>query len=248
MSRQGFIGVGFATLVILAWLCLHVWGVFAYRWTTTGLALAPILVLVQAWLGTAMFIVAHDAIHASLAPGRPGLNASIGQLAVGLYAGFSYGKLARSHQRHHAKPGTRLDPDFHADAPDRLVPWLTAFFLQHFGWAEFAKVTAVLVIYLMLGAKVPNLVVFWALPAALSALQLFYFGTFLPHRHTSEPFADQHRARSQTQSAVMSLLTCLNFGACHHEHHLRPDLPWWRLPQARGVRGATRGADAPGAE
>ena len=248
MTRQGLMGLTFASFVILAWLCLHVWSVFGYRWTAVGLALAPFLILTQAWLGTAMFIVAHDAIHGSLAPGRPSLNASVGQLAVGLYAGFSYSKLSSAHRRHHAEPGTRLDPDFHADAPDRLIPWLTAFFRQHFGWAEFARVTAVLVIYLVLGAQLPNLVAFWAVPAGLSALQLFYFGTFLPHRHTGEPFVDQHRARSQAQSTAMSFLTCLNFGACHHEHHLRPDLPWWRLPQARRPTGGTTGADAPAAE
>lgn len=248
MTRQGLIGVAFAAVVIMAWLGLHVWGVFAYRWTMASVALAPILVLVQAWLGTAMFIVAHDAIHGSLAPHRPGLNASLGQVAVGLYAGFSYRKLGRAHQLHHAEPGTRLDPDFHPDAPTQLAPWLKAFFLQHFGWAEFARVTAVLVIYLVLGARASNLVVFWALPAGLSALQLFYFGTFLPHRHTDVPFADHHRARSQTQSPPMSLLTCLNFGAYHHEHHLRPDLPWWRLPQAKASRGATTVGDAGAAE
>ncbi|MFA9473554.1 MAG: fatty acid desaturase [Filomicrobium sp.] len=29
----------------------------------------------------------------------------------------------------------------------------------------------------------------------------------------------------------MSLLTCFHFGY-HHEHHLQPDVPWWRLPDA----------------
>ena len=31
---------------------------------------------------------------------------------------------------------------------------------------------------------------------------------------------------------LASLLTCFHFGM-HHEHHLSPNTPWWRLPEAR---------------
>ncbi|HYD98464.1 MAG TPA: fatty acid desaturase, partial [Alphaproteobacteria bacterium] len=35
---------------------------------------------------------------------------------------------------------------------------------------------------------------------------------------------------------LVSLLTCYHFGH-HHEHHLRPDVPWWRLPSLRPRSG-----------
>ena len=77
---------------------------------------------------------------------------------------------------------------------------------------------------------------FWALPAILSAFQLFYFGTYLPHRAEDEAFGDAHRARSNDFSWTMSLLTCFHFGY-HHEHHDNPAVPWWRLPATR-IEGA----------
>ena len=73
------------------------------------------------------------------------------------------------------------------------------------------------------------MLVFWALPALLSSVQLFYFGTFRPHRHDDSPFADDHNARSNGFGWLASLLSCFHFGY-HHEHHLAPQVPWWRLP------------------
>ena len=94
--------------------------------------------------------------------------------------------------------------------------------------------TAVLVAYLLMGAHVANLILFWAVPAILSALQLFVFGTWLPHRHhrTAESFPDHHNARTIPMPWIASLLTCFHFGL-HHEHHLSPTTPWWRLPEMR---------------
>ena len=86
----------------------------------------------------------------------------------------------------------------------------------------------VLIALFGLGARPANLLAFWAAPALLSALQLFTFGTWLPHRHTDQPFADAHHARSSGYGPLLSLLTCFHFGR-HHEHHLTPWRPWWRL-------------------
>ena len=69
----------------------------------------------------------------------------------------------------------------------------------------------------------------------LSSLQLFAFGTWLPHRRGEQPFADRHRARSSGFGWLASLLTCFHFGY-HHEHHLWPGVPWWRLPRVRTRR------------
>lgn len=226
-------GIALAFAIGAAWLALHVHGVFFHRLTTGGLAVAPLLILLQCWLSVGLFIVAHDCMHGSLAPGRPGINAAIGRTMLLLYAGFWFDALLAKHADHHRNPGTALDPDFNADAPTRFWPWYRRFLLEYFGWSQLATIALVLTVETqVLGASLANALLFWALPAILSSLQLFAFGTYLPHRHGRGGFADDHRARSSDFSWLGSLLTCFHFGY-HHEHHLRPGVPWWGLPRIR---------------
>jgi beta-carotene ketolase (CrtW type) len=229
---QGAIGLSLALLIVAAWLGLHVHGVYFYRWNAWSWVVVPLAMAVQTWLSVGLFIIAHDAIHGSLAPGRPWLNRVVGQLCVGLYAGFRFSRLEGNHHRHHEESGTGGDPDFDPDAPGRLVPWFLRFFRTYFGGVEFAVLTVWLgVAIFVLGAAPANLIAFWGLPAILSAFQLFFFGTWLPHHHddAARPFEDHHNARSNGFGPLLSLLTCFHFGR-HHEHHLHPYLPWWRIP------------------
>lgn len=232
-SRQTAVGLTLAALIVGAWLTLHVYGVFLHPLSGWGLVAAPLMIALQSWLGAGMFIVAHDAMHGSLAPGRPGLNRAIGRTCVVLYAGFSYDHLERAHHAHHRNPGTAEDPDFHAESPRAFWPWYLKFFRTYFGWREFGLLTGVIAAHLVLfRAELGPLLLFWAVPSILSSLQLFYFGTWLPHRHGDAPFADRHNARTLPRSWLWSLLTCFHFGR-HHEHHLSPATPWWRLPTVR---------------
>lgn len=238
-ARQAASGLGIAGLVAAGWLALHVYGVFLHPWGPAGIALAPLLVLAQTWLNVGLFIVAHDAMHGSLAPGRPALNRAVGATCLFLYAGFRFGRLRAKHHEHHRFAGTAGDPDFHPEAPKAFWPWYGRFFRQYFGWRELAWLTLLVGVYRgVLGASMPNLLLFWAAPALLSSLQLFAFGTWLPHR-AGDDFTDRHRARSNAYPAWLSLLTCFHFGGFHHEHHLHPHLPWWRLPGS-GRGPATR--------
>lgn len=181
--------------------------------------------------------MAHDAIHGTLAPGRPGLNRAVGQVCVALYAGFDFDTLAREHRAHHRHPGTARDPDFDPDHPNAFWPWYLRFFRHYFGWRQFAALAgASVALAMLLGPRAPLMLPFWALPAILSSAQLFYFGTYLPHRHEAAPFADAHRARSAGFSWPVSLLTCFHFGH-HHAHHAMPWVPWWRLPRAQHQTG-----------
>jgi beta-carotene ketolase (CrtW type) len=233
---QAAIGLSLAVLILCAWLGLHVYGVYFHRWSGWGWIATPLVVAVQTWLSVGLFIIAHDAIHGSLAPGWPRLNHAVGQLCVGLYAGFRFGRLAGNHHRHHTDSGTEGDPDFHPGAPRRLWPWFYRFFTTYFGLAELAVLAVWLATaVLLLGASPVNMLVFWALPALLSAFQLFVFGTWLPHRHGEAGFDDHHNARSNNFGPLLSLLTCFHFGR-HHEHHLYPYLPWWRLPDMRSAK------------
>lgn len=232
--RQSLIGLSLAALVMGGWLALHVWSVFLLELGPAEALFAPLLIAVLTWLSVGLFIVAHDAMHGSLAPRRPGLNRGVGTACLLIYAGFWFPRLLQKHYAHHRSPGTPDDPDFHAERPGSFWPWYARFFRRYFGWREFAWVAAVSALYLLLGANLLNVWLFWAAPSLLSSLQLFAFGTWLPHRAEVTEFADEHRARSNRFPRWLSLLTCFHFGGFHHEHHTHPHLPWWRLPEARG--------------
>ena len=237
-ARQARIGLTIAAAIAGAWLAIHITGIFFWTWTPASVPVAALLMVVQAWLSTGLFIVAHDAMHGALAPGRPRVNRAVGTACLALYAGLSYRRLLPKHHAHHAAPGTEDAPDFHPGQPRRALPWFVRFFSGYYTHAQIGRITIAAIAYLLLGASLlNNIVVFWAVPALLALGQLFVFGTYLPHRHGDEPFSDRHRARSTRVGPLLSLLTCYHFGGYHHEHHLSPNTPWWALP---GVRRTAR--------
>lgn len=226
-------GLLLAAMLVAAWLAIHIGAIFFWQWRPELVPIAIVLVLVQAWLSTGLFIVAHDCMHNSLAPGWPRLSQAVGTLCLGLYAALSYRALLPKHHAHHATPGTAADPDFHADDPRRLLPWFVRFFTNYYTHGQILRITGVAIFYMLLGASLLDIAIFWAIPASLALVQLFVFGTYLPHRHSSDLFADDHRARSNKLSPFSSLISCFHFGAYHHEHHLSPETAWWRLPAYR---------------
>ena len=233
-------GLVLAALIGAGWLALHIGGIFFWRWRLLTAPLALAMMLVQAWLSTGLFIVAHDCMHGSLAPGQRRVNTAIGTLCLGAYAALSYPALLPKHHAHHAAPGTAGDPDFHDAAPRRFLPWFVGFFRSYYTHGQILRITAAAIAYLLLGASLVNIVAFWAVPALIALVQLFLFGTYLPHRRDDRPFVDAHNARSSALSPLASLVTCFHFGAYHHEHHLSPGTPWWRLPRLRDGRPAPR--------
>lgn len=237
--RQTAIGIALALAIIAGWLALHITAVFFLPIERVGVAGAMLIVALLCWLNVGLFIVAHDAMHGSLAPGRRGVNHAFGRVALALYAGFSFDRLMPKHFDHHRAPGTERDPDFHADHPRHLWRWYGAFMRQYFGVREFLVLSLFTAFYLLIGANYANVLLFWALPAILSSVQLFYFGTYRPHRVEDDPFSDDHRARSSGLGWLWSLLSCYHFGY-HHEHHVAPGVPWWRLPAERRARAPAR--------
>lgn len=239
-SRQRLVGLTIAGLIIGTWLAVHLFGIFVWVAETHGWLLAGALILLQAWLSTGLFIIAHDATHGALAPARPQWNRAIGTLCLMLYAGISYRQLLPKHAAHHRHAGTGEDPDFHAGSPRRLLPWFGRFFATYYTHGQFVRITVAMLVYtLVLGAAYGNILLFWGVPALLALGQLFFFGTYLPHRHEEGEFADGHRARSLKVSPAVSLLTCFHFGGYHHEHHLSPGTAWWQLPDFRRSRQAS---------
>ncbi|RYD23158.1 MAG: beta-carotene ketolase, partial [Lysobacteraceae bacterium] len=78
-----------AAALVVSWLTIHITGIFFWRWSWATVPLALVMIAVQTWLSTGLFIVAHDAMHGALAPTRPQLNRAIGATALSLYACLS---------------------------------------------------------------------------------------------------------------------------------------------------------------
>jgi len=184
-------------------------------------------ILVQTYFYTGLFITGHDAMHRQVSPNRR-VNNFIGYAAVFLFAGMSYKRLIRNHWDHHRYPGTEKDPDYYTRSQN-FFAWWFMFLIRYLTiWQLLAMAVIYNVLNRLAGIPVPSLLVLWILPAVLSTFQLFFFGTYLPHRtpHTHE--MGKHRARTQKKNHVWAMLSCYFFGY-HYEHHASPGTPWWQL-------------------
>jgi beta-carotene ketolase (CrtW type) len=225
MTRETTINLVLALLILMLWGGLLALGLWL---RPMPLLFAPVLIGAMSVAHVGLFIVAHDAMHGALVPAHPRLNRALGRLCLLLYVGFEYDHLLGPHRQHHLAPGTDDDPDFDSAHPASFWPWYVNFLRHYVTWRQPAIVLLVLLGGTALGLAPGRLAMFWLLPCLLASLQLFGFGTFLPHRHGAA-FADAHRARGQDWPFWASLLSCFHFGSRHHLHHLRPGLPWWRL-------------------
>lgn len=228
VDRRGVIA---AVTIIGLWLvsltALLMWRPFP-SWPAVAMAVAW-----QTFLSTGLFITAHDAMHGTVAPHDRRLNGTLGSVAVTLYAAFSFNRLLREHRRHHQAPGTASDPDFHAARSDNPLLWYVRFVRNYVTWWQILVMAAVFNILAHgLGVAEANLLWFWVLPSLLSTVQLFFFGTYLPHRGRSGGHRDRHNAASNEWPAWLSFVTCYHFGY-HWEHHMSPHVPWWKLPSER---------------
>ena len=189
-----------------------------------------------AWLTllyTGLFITAHDAMHGTVFPANRKINDIIGQISVRLYAFFSYKNLITKHWEHHRYPASEKDPDFHDGKHPGFIGWYFHFMTNYLSWQQLLGMAILFnLLQYIFQLSIQNLIVFWVIPALLSTIQLFYFGTYLPHRELSEPYRDHHRARSNNFSIFFSLLSCYHFGY-HWEHHEYPHIAWWKLPSVR---------------
>ncbi len=234
VARVGeWTGVAWALLLLGTWSGLLGWLLLRYDAHLTS-PLTWLLVWPMTHLYTGLFITAHDAMHGTLAPGRARLNRALGTAAALLFAFNWYPRLLPRHHAHHRHVATPDDPDFHDGQHSGFVPWLARFAWQY---VTIWQVLAMAVTYNLLklaGVAVPNLLLYWIAPAVLATVQLFYFGTWLPHRGEHAP-TNRHHARSQPRHHVWAFLTCYFFGY-HYEHHEQPAVPWWRLWQTRATR------------
>jgi beta-carotene/zeaxanthin 4-ketolase len=210
-----------------------VWAISLWNCAQIEVRNVPIVYLLcliswQTWLYTGLFITAHDGMHGSIHP-SPKMNRSIGQLCLWLYAGFDYLQLLAKHQLHHQYPASDRDPDFHDGKTAHFWGWYGHFVWEHISWRQLINLVLIFGLYAIIcQCSIVNIILFWILPSLLSSLQLFYFGTFLPHREPEGGYTNRHRATTIDRSSFWSLITCYHFGY-HYEHHNSPQTPWWRL-------------------
>ncbi|MDZ7314578.1 MAG: fatty acid desaturase [candidate division KSB1 bacterium] len=216
-----------AALILLCWAALLIL-LFSLRGKQTAAFALP-GILLQTFLYTGVFITAHDAIHGSIVPRRHRLNSLIGALCLGLYALFPYRQVREKHFLHHRFPASSKDPDYHDGRRPSFFGWYFTFLRRYLSWNQLLGMAVIFNIFHHL-FHVPtlNLMLFWVVPSLLSTLQLFFFGTFLPHREPVGGYRDRHRAVSSSLKPFWSLLACYHFDY-HWEHHEYPSIPWWKL-------------------
>ena len=225
-SSKDFKGVLIALLIIGAWFLslfylLQIQINFWNPWIYLG-------VLIQMHLYTGLFITAHDAMHGLVSDNKR-LNHAIGWFSSLLYSYNFYWKLFPKHHEHHRFVATENDPDYHPS--HNFFIWYWSFITTYLSIWQFLLM-AVTFNVLKLFVPQVNLIVFWMVPAILATLQLFYFGTYLPHKgnHTNK-----HHSGSQAKNHIWAFFSCYFFGY-HYEHHDSPGTPWWRLWKVKESR------------
>ena len=176
--------------------------------------------LLQMHLYTGLFITAHDGMHGTISSISP-LNYFLGTLCTASYALFSFKKLNTSHHKHHDFVGEDEDPDVHNHG---FFKWYFTFMKNYLSIYQIIGMAIVFNV-LNLWFPVENLILFWVVPSLLSTLQLFYFGTYVPHKNTP---ANKHKSTTLKKNHIWAFITCYFFGY-HYEHHEYPWVPWWKL-------------------
>ncbi|WP_347156470.1 fatty acid desaturase [Pontibacter chitinilyticus] len=215
-------GIFIAAVILVCWA-----GLLACLLTSFTVNFASpltyLFVLLQTHLYTGLFITAHDAMHGVVAPGKPTLNRRIGTFTAFLFAYNWYPRLLPRHHLHHHHVATEQDPDYYHGS---FWPWYFRFLRNYITWWQLVLM-AITYNLLQLFFPLPNVVLFWMLPAVLATFQLFYFGTYQPHRGMHAP-ENLHNSTTQAKNHVWAFISCYFFGY-HFEHHDKPYLPWWQL-------------------
>ena len=217
-------GTVIALTIISLWL-FHLAFILNFSATDFTSPLFYLHIVIQSYLYTGLFITAHDAMHGNISKSYR-INNTIGSTAAFLFAALSYKKLLANHKLHHEKPGSLEDPDFYTRSQNFFVWWLT--FIYRYSTIRQIIFMGIAFNILKYFCNETALWFYWILPAFIGTLQLFYFGTYRPHRfpHTAE--MEPHKARSQRTNHITAMLSCYFFGY-HYEHHGSPGTPWWRL-------------------
>jgi beta-carotene/zeaxanthin 4-ketolase len=219
-------GILIAMLVILFWL-LHL----IYMFMHVDFALTNpwmyLHILIQSYLYTGLFITGHDAMHETISTNKK-TNQIIGYISAFLFAAMSYSRLKKNHFLHHNNPATAEDPDFYPKSQN-FISWWAVFMWRYITIYQLIIMAVVFNLLVHgLGIAQGKVIVYWALPAILGTLQLFWVGVYWPHCLPHLPHMMPHKARTQKKNHGWAMISCYFFGY-HWEHHQNPGIPWWKL-------------------
>jgi beta-carotene/zeaxanthin 4-ketolase len=235
-NLNGVLGLLISLIIINLWLTSLIFLLLTKISNLTFFAII-ISIFLRTFFQTGLFITAHDAMHSSVFPNNRKINNLIGSTATTLYAFLAYRTLLEKHRMHHRFPASQDDPDFHDGSNPGVISWYFRFMKGYLDqrqfWITFTGIIFILTLFNhVFDISIINLILFWILPLLFSSFQLFYFGTFLPHRQPAQGFLDRHCASSTSYSIFWSFITCYHFGY-HWEHHEYPKTPWYKLPTFR---------------
>ena len=149
-------------------------------------------------------------------------------------------RFAESALGHHRMPESEADPDFCPTNNRSVLAWLVRFMRNYLNAAQLSRLVLVLTVLLL--AAQPHqsqplitVSVVFLLPLLISTAQLFFVGTYLPHRKEHKQISHQVSIKSLNLHPFVSLLACYHFGY-HREHHNHPKAPWFLLPELRAGR------------
>ena len=111
---------------------------------------------------------------------------------------MSYNRLLKNHMYHHRYPGTENDPDFSSFTQNFFIWW--GLFLWRYTTILQIVLMGIIFNILKIWFNELNTLMFWVLPAFLSTLQLFFFGTYLPHKKPHIHNMLPHNARTQKKN------------------------------------------------
>lgn len=198
-------GILIATFIILFWLGHCAYMLLLLEWNPLSIGMW-LHVAVQIYVSVGLFITAHDAMHGTVSAHKS-VNNTLGWIACFLFAGMSYKRLIKNHMAHHIYPGTDKDPDY--DMSQHFVIWFLRFMIRY---TTIPQLIVMGVLFNLLKFIAPEIKIwiFWVLPSMLGALQLFTFGTYIPHRtpHTHE--MEPHNARTLKKIICMQCLLVIS--------------------------------------
>lgn len=216
---------------VVGLIMILLWGFSLFllmKWDFGNLSPLVLLgILIQTHLYTGIFITAHDAMHGSVSKNRK-LNDWMGWATSLLFAFNFYDRLFKKHHEHHRFVATENDPDYHESGSFWI--WYWNFIKKYTTMKQLILMTISLQLLRFI-FPLENLLLFWILPGILSTFQLFYFGTYIPHKNGHE-HGNKHKSDSLKKNHLLAFVTCYFFGY-HYEHHDSPGIPWWRLWQTK---------------
>ena len=219
-------GILIALAVIAFWMWHLIYSLFYFQvdfsnfWTYLH-------ILIQAFLYTGLFITAHDSMHRTISRNKI-INNTIGALSTFLFAGMSFNRLMKNHKLHHDYPGTEKDPDFCTKSQNFFV-WWTTFLIRYTTLTQIIVMGIAYNLFKYAGnVNELNLWLFWIIPAFLGTFQLFYYGTYMPHKYPHTEEMMPYNSRSLPKNHLWAMISCYFFGY-HWEHHQDPSVAWWQL-------------------